>query len=396
LTGPPNTVAAPDRRPIAQPQRDVWVPFNRSALSGDELAYLHDSIERGHISGNGVYTRRCEELLSGLLEGARVLLTTSCTHALEMAALLLEVGPGDEVIVPSFTFVSTANAFALRGARIVFADIRPDTLNLDERCLPSLLSPRTKVIVPVHYGGVACDMDAILALSAKSGVAVVEDNAHGLFGSYRGRPLGTLGVTSALSFHATKNITCGEGGALVLNDPALAERAEILREKGTDRSRFFRGEVDRYTWLDVGSSYVLSDMLAAVLLAQLERRDSIQAARYRVWRAYYDGLGDWTRRRDVQLPQVPADRNSSYHVFHLLMPSADERRDLIKHLRDHGVQAVFHYLPLHISPMGQSFGGRPGDCPVAEAVSDRIVRLPLFATMTDREQARVVAAVRSF
>ena len=370
------------------------IPFNRPSLVGKELEYVRDAIERGHISGDGEYTRRCESLLSQILGGARSLLTTSCTHSLEMAALLLDVRPGDEVIVPSFTFVSTANAFALRGARIVFADVRPDTLNLDERLLPALITPRTRAIVAVHYAGIACEMDEILA--AANGVPVVEDNAHGLFGSYRGRALGTFGAMSTLSFHETKNVFCGEGGALVLNDASLASRAEVLREKGTDRSRFFRGEVDKYTWQDLGSSYVPSDMLAAFLLAQLEQREHVQTARRAIWERYRDGLADWAARRGVAMPHVPAHCASSHHLFHLLLPSLEERQAFIAHLRERGVHAIFHYLPLHLSDMGRTFGGHPGQCPVTESVSDRIVRLPLFASLDEEDQVRIIDAVRAF
>ena len=383
-------------QPADKPELESCTPFNRPSLVGNELAYLRDAIERKHLSGDGFYTRRCEAVLSEEMAGARVLLTTSCTHALEMAALLLDIAEGDEVIVPSFTFVSTANAFVLRGARMVFIDVRPDTLNLDERLLPALLTSRTKAVVPVHYAGVACAMDAILATTEKAGVAVVEDNAHGLFGRYSGRPLGTFGTMSTLSFHETKNVFCGEGGGLVLNDAALAARAEIVREKGTDRSRFYRGEVDKYSWLDVGSSYVMSDMLAAFLYAQLEKRAEIQSARRRLWQRYYDGLRDWAHARGVDMPHVPEVCTSSYHLFHLLMTSLDERQAFIAHLRACGVQAIFHYVPLHLSAMGQTFGGRLGDCPVAESVSDRIVRLPFFTTMSDSEHMRVIDAVRSF
>ena len=371
-------------------------PFNRPSLAGQELAYVRDAIERGHISGDGVYTRRSESMLSELLGGARVLLTTSCTHALEMSALLLDLEPGDEVIVPSFTFVSTASAFALRGARPVFADIRPDTLNLDERLLPQLITPRTRAIVPVHYAGVGCELDMILDVAHRNGVNVIEDNAHGLFGRFRGQPLGTFGALSTLSFHETKNVSCGEGGALVINDPSLVARAEILREKGTDRSRFFRGEVDKYTWLDLGSSYVASDMLAAFLLAQLEAREKIQRARQRVWERYFGGIRDWAQQRGVQLPHVPEHCTQAWHLFHLLLPSLDERQAFIAHLRRHSVQAIFHYMPLHLSAMGTQFGGRPGDCPVAESVSDRVVRLPLYPTLSDSDQVRIIDAVCSF
>jgi len=375
---------------------DGPIPFNRPELAGRELDYVRDAVSRGRLSGDGFYTRRCQELLSDLLGGARVLLTTSCTHALEMAALLLDIGPGDEFIVPSFTFVSTANAFVLRGARPVFADIRPDTLNLDEERLSSCITPRTRTILPVHYAGVACEMDRILEVAGAAGVAVVEDNAHGLFGCWRGRPLGTFGSLSTLSFHETKNVFCGEGGALVVNDPDLAARAEILREKGTDRSRFFRGEIDRYTWVDVGSSYVPSDLLAAFLLAQLEARETIQVRRCRIWERYQEELAEWALARGARLPVVPNPCRQPWHLFYLLLPSFDERQALIAHLKAWGIQAVFHYLPLHLSEMGRRFGGRPGDYPVAESVSDRLLRLPCFPGLTEPEQARVIEAILAF
>lgn len=375
---------------------DEPIPFNRPELAGRELDYVRDAVGRGRLSGDGFYTRRCQELLSDLLGGARVLLTTSCTHALEMAALLLDIGPGDEFIVPSFTFVSTANALVLRGARPVFADIRPDTLNLDEERLSSCITPRTRAILPVHYAGVGCEMDRILEAARAVGAAVVEDNAHGLFGAWRGRPLGTFGSLSTLSFHETKNVFCGEGGALVVNDPDLAARAEILREKGTDRSRFFRGEIDRYTWVDIGSSYVPSDLLAAFLLAQLEARETIQARRCRIWERYQEELAEWALARGARLPVVPGGCQQPWHLFHLLLPSLEERQALIAHLKSRGIQAVFHYLPLHLSEMGRRFGGRPGDCPVTESVSDRLLRLPCFAGLTEDEQARVIGAILSF
>jgi dTDP-4-amino-4,6-dideoxygalactose transaminase len=372
------------------------IPFNWPVPVGDELAYVQDVLQRGHLSGDGVYTRRCHELLREICGGARVLLTTSCTHALEMAALLLEIRPGDEVIVPSFTFVSIPNAFVLRGARPVFVDVRPDTLNLDETLLPAKIGPRTRAIVAVHYAGVGCEMDRILEVAAPGAIAVVEDNAHGLFGAYRGRALGTFGALATLSFHETKNVFCGEGGALVLNDPRLIERAEIIREKGTDRSRFFRGEIDRYTWLDVGSSYLPSELLAAFLLAQLEARSTIQDCRRRVWERYRDALVDWADVRGARLPVVPPHCTQPYHNFYVLMTSLDERRALIAHLRERGIHATFHYLPLHLSPMGEHYGGRPGDCPVTESVSDRLVRLPFFTTLDETRQERVIAAVRAF
>ncbi|HEX3129950.1 MAG TPA: dTDP-4-amino-4,6-dideoxygalactose transaminase [Thermoanaerobaculia bacterium] len=373
----------------------VSIPFNRPVLAGRELEYIQDVIRRGHSAGDGAYTRLCQELLERELGVPRVLLTTSCTHALEMAALLLDVGPGDEVLMPSFTFVSTANAFALRGALPVFVDVRPDTLNLDESRLEALVTPRTKAVVPVHYAGIGCAMEPILDVARRHGLAVVEDNAHGLFGRYRERWLGTFGALASLSFHETKNFTCGEGGALLINDPGLQDRAEILREKGTDRSRFFRGQVDKYTWVDLGSSYVPSDLLAAFLYAQLEERERIQARRRRIWERYLEGLAPWAAERGVRVPEVPEGCEPAYHLFHLLMPSLAARTELIGHLRRNGVLAVFHYVPLHLSQMGQRLGGRPGDCPVTEDVSDRLVRLPFFNDLTDEEQDRVIRLVET-
>ena len=323
-------------------------------------------------------------------------MTTSCTHALEMAAILLETKPGDEVIIPSFTFVSAANAFVLRGARPVFADIRADTLNLDETKLERLITPRTKAIVVVHYAGVGCEMDAILELASRHGVPVVEDNAHGLLGKYKERYLGTMGCLATLSFHETKNFTCGEGGALLINDPRYVERAEIIREKGTQRSRFFRGEVDKYTWMDIGSSYLPSEILAAFLYAQLEAREVIQSTRKRIWEYYHEHLKDWARDRNVQLPAVPSHCEQPYHMFYLLVSSLAERQALIAHLSACEINSVFHYLPLHLSSMGRGFAGREGDCPVTEDVSDRLVRLPFYNELTEADQTRVVAALKDF
>lgn len=373
--------------------REFAIPFNRLSLVGTELQYITRAIEHGWVSGDGLFTRKCHALLEEALGVPRVLLTTSCTHALEMCALLLDVGPGDEVIVPSFTFVSTANAFVLRGARPVFADVRPDTLNLDETRLEELITPRTRAIVPVHYAGVACEMDAILDIAARHGVAVVEDNAHGLFATYRGRHLGSLGCLAAQSFHETKNFSCGEGGALVINDLRYIERAEILREKGTNRSRFFRGDVDKYTWVDIGSSFLPSDILAAFLYAQLEAREHIQANRRRIWHHYQRHLGPWARDHGVRLPIVPDHCQQPYHMFYLLMPSPEQRRRLIAHLKQQGILSVFHYLPLHLSQMGRHFGGKEGDCPVTEDVSERLVRLPFYAELAQADQDRVVAAI---
>jgi dTDP-4-amino-4,6-dideoxygalactose transaminase len=372
------------------------IPFNRPCFAGDEQAYIAQAIANGQISGDGLFTRKCRDLFEQELRAERVLLTTSCTHALEMAALLLDIQPGDEVIIPSFTFVSTVNAFVLRGAHPVFADIRVDTLNLDESKLEQLITPRTRAIVPVHYAGVGCEMDAILGVAARHGLAVVEDNAHGLFGKYKGRYLGTFGCLATQSFHETKNFSCGEGGALLINDPRYIERAEIIREKGTNRSRFFRGQVDKYTWVDVGSSYLPSDILAAFLYAQLEAREYIQSQRQRVWQYYNDHLRDWARVNDVRLPIIPAHCEQPYHMFYLILPSLDERQSLISYLKDHGILSVFHYQPLHLSDMGHRFGGRVNDCPVTEDVSDRILRLPFYNDLTEDDQARVVAAITSF
>ncbi len=372
------------------------IPFHRVDPMGDELRYVAEAAASGWIAGDGRFTRRCRELLEEIHGGAPVLLTTSCTHALELAALLLEVGPGDQVVMPSFTFVSTANAFALRGAEPVFADVDPETLNLDPGDLAARITGRTRAVVPVHYAGVGCDLAAIGDLAERHGLAVVEDNAHGLFGGYRGRPLGTFGALAALSFHETKNVTCGEGGALVLNDRSLLQRAEILREKGTDRSRFFRGEVDRYTWREIGSSYLPADLLAAFLFGQLEARERIQERRERLWRRYRDGLDAWCRAAGARPPAVPPDRRSAWHLFHLLMPTPESRDRLIAHLRARGILAVFHYLPLHLSPVGRRLGGREGSLPVTEDAAARLVRLPLFPGLTDGEQERVIEAVIEF
>lgn len=371
------------------------IPFNRPAHVDAALTNMKQAMERGQVAGDGPFGRRAEKLLQEVLGVSRCLLTTSCTHALEMSAILLDFEPGDEVLVPSFTFVSTINAFALRGAKPVFVDIRPDTLDMDERLIDSLCTPRTKAIVPVHYAGVGCEMDVIMAIAKKRGIAVVEDNAHGLFGTYKGKALGTFGALATQSFHETKNISCGEGGALLLNDPKLCERAEILREKGTNRSLFFRGQVDKYTWVDVGSSYVVSDLLAAVLLAQLEAREEIQRKRRVIWERYAAELADWAKARGVLLPTVPADREQTFHMFYLLMPDLLQRMKFIEHLGMNGVKAVFHYVPLHLSPMGRKYGGTSGMCPVTEQMSDRLVRLPMYADLTPEEQGRVIAEVKA-
>lgn len=372
------------------------IPFNRPSLTGNEFGYMADAIAHGQIAGDGIYTKKCHALLQQSLGVPKVLLTTSCTHALEMAALLLDIQPGDEVIIPSFTFVSTVNAFVLRGARPIFIDIRRDTLNLDEAQLERLISPHTKAIVPVHYAGVGCAMDTILEIAAHHDVTVVEDNAHGLFGKYKTQYLGTFGSLATQSFHETKNFYCGEGGALLINDPRFVERAEVIREKGTNRSRFFRGQVDKYTWVDLGSSYLPSDILAAFLYAQLESREEIQAKRQRVWEVYYDQLQAWAVERDVRLPIIPAECEQPYHMFYLLLPTLEQRQALIAHLKERKILSVFHYVPLHLSDMGSGFGGKPGDCPITEDVSDRLLRLPFYNDLTESEQASVVAAILEF
>jgi dTDP-4-amino-4,6-dideoxygalactose transaminase len=369
------------------------IPFNKPCLTGNEQQYMAQTLVNGHISGDGAFTKKCHALLQQELGVPNVLLTTSCTHALEMAALLLNIQPGDEVIIPSFTFVSTANAFVLRGARPVFADIRSDTLNLDESKIEELITPRTRAIIPVHYAGVGCEMDTIMAIAEQHGLAIVEDNAHGLFGQYRGRDLGTFGSLATLSFHETKNFSCGEGGALLINNPELAQRAEIIREKGTNRSRFFRGQVDKYTWVDVGSSYLPSDLLAAYLLAQLESRERIQKARCRVFDYYAHNLATWALEQGVQLPFIPSWCDQAYHMFYMILPNLNMRQTLIRHLKEQGILSVFHYLPLHLSDMGRKNGGSQGDCPVTEDVSDRLLRLPFYNDLSEEQQSRVVETI---
>ncbi len=380
---------------MTQPH-DYAIPFNRPTIVGRELYYISQAIHNGYSAGDGGFTRKCHRLLEEALGVPKVLLTTSCTHALEMAAILLDLQPGDEVIVPSFTFVTTANAFVLHGAKPVFCDIRPDTLNMDEQQLERLITPRTRAILPVHYAGVGCDMASIGEIAARYEIPIVEDNAHGLFGRYRGQYLGTFGAFATQSFHETKNFICGEGGALLINDPRYVERAEIIREKGTNRSRFFRGQIDKYSWVDIGSSYLPSDLLAAFLFAQLEERESVQRKRQLIWEYYASHLPDWAAAQGVRLPIVPDECEQSYHMFYILLPSLDDRQALIAHLKAKGILSVFHYLPLHLSDMGHKFGGRPGDCPVTEDISDRLLRLPFYNEITETELATVVGAIREF
>ena len=369
------------------------IPFNKPSLVGNEIEYIAQAVRGGHASGDGPFTKKCHRLLEEALGVPKVLLTTSCTHALEMAALLLDIQPGDEVIVPSFTFVTTANAFVLRGARPVFIDVRPDTLNMDERLLEDLITPCTKAILLVHYAGVGCEMDTICEIAERHGIPIVEDNAHGLFAKYKGRWLGTFGALATLSFHETKNFICGEGGALLINDPQYVERAEIVREKGTNRSRFFRGQVDKYTWVDLGSSYLPSDLLAAYLFAQLEAKEHVLAQRKQVFEYYAEHLQDWAQANDVHLPIVPPYCEQSYHMFYMLLPSLEKRQELIAHLKSKGILSVFHYLPLHLSPMGRKWGYQEGDCPVTEDVSDRLVRLPFYNELLLEQQQEVCDAI---
>lgn len=368
------------------------IPFNRPSLTGREFGYIREAVAAGQLAGNGQFTRRCQAWLQDRLGAPKVLLTHSCTAALEMCALLLDIRPGDEVIMPSFTFVSTANAFVLRGATPVFVDIRPDTLNIDESRIEAAITPRTKAVVVVHYAGVACDMADVAATARRHGLPVVEDAAQGLMASYRGRPLGALGDLAAFSFHETKNIQCGEGGALVMNDLRWAERAEILWEKGTDRSKFARGQVDKYTWVDVGSSFLPGELTAAFLWAQLEAAAEITAARMALWQSYAQAcseLGD----AGLEFPVIPPDCAHNAHLFRVLLPRHVPRADVIGNLNRDGINVVFHYVPLHSSPAGRLYGRAAGPLPVTDDRSARLVRLPLWVGMGDDAPREVVAAL---
>jgi dTDP-4-amino-4,6-dideoxygalactose transaminase len=372
----------------------INIPFNKPAIVGKELYYISQAIHQGHAAGDGRFTNLCSDFLKDALDVKGVFLTSSCTDALEMAALLLDIKPGDEVIVPSFTFVSTANAFVLRGATPVFVDIRPDTLNMNEALVDRLVTPRTKAIVPVHYAGVGCEMEELCDLACRQGIAIVEDNAHGLFATYRGQYLGTFGTFATQSFHETKNFICGEGGALIVNDERYLQRAEVVREKGTNRCRFFRREVDKYTWVDIGSSYLPSDILAAFLYAQLEARDAIQTRRRLIWQRYYEQLEPWALTHDVRLPVVPPHCTQSYHLFYILLPSEIARDCLLQHLREHGIMSVIHYVPLHLSPMGRRLAPT-ADCRVTDDVAKRMLRLPFFYDLAEEEQSRIIETVQT-
>ena len=377
-------------------QNDPEILFNSPTLTGKELGLMQAAIARGQLSGDGYFTRLCQDRLKQKLGADKVLLTTSCTAALEMTAILLDIGPGDEVIVPSFTFVSGANAFVLRGAKPIFVDIRPDTLNLNEELIEDRISSRTKAIALVHYAGVACEMDALLSIARRHRIPIIEDNAHGLFGSYHGQPLGSFGSFATQSFHDTKNVTSGEGGALVINDPQFSERAEILWEKGTNRKKFFAGLVDKYTWVDIGSSFLPSDLLAAFLSAQLEQSEQIQSQRHAVWHYYYQAFQPLAKAGGVLLPSVPEGCGHAAHLFYVILPSQEIRDRLIRFFRDKKIGSAFHYLPLHLSPMGRSFGYQEGDYPVTEGLSGRLLRLPFHNRLTRSEQDRVVSVTSEF
>jgi len=372
------------------------IPFNKPYVAGNELAYVAEAIELGNISGDGLFTRRCQQLLEQRFGIGRVLLMPSCTAALETAAMLFDIGPGDEVILPSYTFVSTANAFVRLGARPVFVEIRADTLNIDAATIEAAITPRTRAICAVHYAGVACEMEAILAIAERYGLRVVEDAAQGVHAYYHGRALGSLAPLGCYSFHATKNYTCGEGGALCINDRALIERAEILREKGTDRSKFSRGEVDKYTWVDVGSSYVPSEISSAFLFGQLERLEPIAERRRAIFERYRTELQPLADHGLLRLPFIPPGCVINYHMFHVLVADQPTRDALVDHLRRRSISAPFHYVPLHTSPMGERLGYVPGDLPLTEALAGRTLRLPFFYAITEEQQRTVVREIGGF
>ncbi len=371
------------------------IPFNRPYVSGDELPAIADAVFRAKLSGDGYYTSQVTKILKDLLGVPAVLLTQSCTAALEVAALLIDAGPGDEIIMPSFTFVSTANAFVLRGATPVFVDVREDDLNIDENLVRRAITAKTKAIVPVHYGGVGCNMDALVSISADAGAHLIEDAAQALFAKYKGKPLGTFGSFATFSFHETKNVISGEGGAIVINDPKYIQRAEIIREKGTNRSRYYRGEVDKYTWVDVGSSYLPSEITAAFLWAQLRRGQDITERRRSIWRAYHAAFGDLELLGKARRPVVPLGCDHNAHLYYLLVGSAETRDSLIADLNSRGINAVFHYVPLHSSDFGRLVGRAHGDLCVTEGLAERLVRLPLWVGV-EEHQDKIVSAIYEF
>jgi dTDP-4-amino-4,6-dideoxygalactose transaminase len=372
------------------------IPFNRPFIAGKELFYIAQAVTSGKIAGDGHFTKACAELMEREYGIDKVLMTPSCTAALEMAAILCDLGPGDEVILPSYTFVSTANAVARLGARPVFVDIRRDTLNLDEELIEAAITPRTKVILPVHYAGVSCEMDRISAIARKHNLLVVEDAAQGVNACYKGRALGSIGHLGCYSFHETKNYICGEGGALCVNDREKLERAEVIREKGTNRSRFFRGMVDKYTWVDIGSSYVPSEISSAFLYGQLELRDTIAERRKEIFLCYQEQFEHLEAEGLARLPRIPNECQTNYHMFYLLLPDLESRTNLIAHLKHQGILAVFHYVPLHTAPVGQQYGYREGDLPVTEELSDRLVRLPFYYDLAEQDQMEVIGEISKF
>lgn len=374
----------------------MTIRFNFPHQVGTEIECIRDALKCGRLAGDGAYTKKCSALLGEYLGVKDVLLTHSCTAALEMAAILADIQPGDEVVMPSYTFVSTANAFVLRGAIPVFVDIRPDTLNIDESLINAAISPRTKAIVPVHYAGVACEMDAIIDIARQHGLLVIEDAAQALGSTYKNRKLGTIGDLAAFSFHETKNIVSGEGGALVINNQRFFERAEIIREKGTNRSRFFRGEVDKYTWVDVGSSYLPSELVAAFLFAQMQHIDEINSRRMAIWKRYESALRGLENGGFVTLPVIPGECNHNAHMFYLLTRTHREQVDLLAALKKKGINAVFHYIPLHASEAGRKFGQAGSSMHVTEDLSDRIVRLPLYPALTEDKIVFICATIREF
>jgi dTDP-4-amino-4,6-dideoxygalactose transaminase len=386
----------PSTTPTCVSNDSFNIPFNNSLITGREIEYIHAAIASGHTSGDGVFTKKCQAWLESQLNCQNALITHSCTAALEMAAILADIQPGDEVIMPSFTFVSTANAFVLRGAVPVFVDVRPDTLNLDETKIEAAITPKTKAIAPVHYAGVSCEMDTLMALANQHNLFVIEDAAQAILSYYKGRPLGSIGHMSAFSFHETKNIVSGEGGAILINDSRLWERAEIIREKGTNRSKFFRGEVDKYTWVDVGSSYLPSDVISAFLFAQLEQASYIQQRRMEIWNCYHEALADLEAQGRVRRPIVPADCQHNAHIYYLMVEDLATRTALLSHLKARGIQATFHYVPLHNAPAGIKYGRTVGSLDVTEKSSECLIRLPLNPMMTPKDAEYVSSKVINF
>lgn len=374
----------------------IRIPFNRPFIAGKELYYIARAVSLGNIGGDGFFTQECSRLLERKFGIQRVMITPSATAALEMAAMLCDLGPGDEVILPSFTFVSTANAVVRLGAKPIFVDIRPDTLNIDETQIERAITPRTRAIMPVHYAGVACEMKPIMDLAAQHDLTVIEDAAQAVNSFYEGRPLGAIGSLAAYSFHETKNFICGEGGALCINDPKFIERAEIIRDKGTNRRKFFRGETDKYTWVDVGSSYVPSEISCAFLYAQLEQFEQITDRRQQIFQRYSDLLRPLEDAGLLRLPRIPSNCQGNFHILYILLPTGEQRDGLIQYLRERGIQAVFHYIPLHDSPMGQTFGYKTGDLPITESLSRRLLRLPFFYEITEAEQVVVAESIAQY